>query len=201
MANPEINSDAEASVDLLMADINSIRDPRKAGILAFHQTIRPALLVAKGSAHKHQPWPGGYVDHIRQCFQLAERHYRVHDLPDEAWPFALESAKIVLLFHDIEKPFKHVPDYLVDPSFNKDAFLYKILPARWGVQFTPEEINALTYIHGEGNEHNPETRIMGPLAVFVHCMDTLSARVFFNRGVFRPDPRILLAQGKPLTHE
>jgi len=39
-------------------------------------------------------------------------------------------------------------------------------------------LNALKYVHGEGNDYNPEVNVQGPLAAFVHCCDTFSARVW-----------------------
>ena len=75
----------------------------------------------------------------------------------------MESAIIVLYFHDVEKIWKYTEGLPED--FNKDRYLFEFIPKEYGIVFTDEEINALKYIHGEpDSEYNPETRIMGELA-------------------------------------
>lgn len=42
--------------------------------------------------------------------------------------------------------------------------------------------NAVQYAHGEGGDYGEE-RVMGPLAAFVHSMDVMSARIWFDKPV------------------
>jgi hypothetical protein len=68
-------------------------------------------------------------------------------------------------------------------GFDKTKFLFETLAKDYGITFTPEEANALRYIHGEPEaEYNPDTRLMGPLAAFCHSIDTMSARMWHDEG-------------------
>lgn len=151
--------------------------PKHPGVQAFHKEHAELMHQAKGSASKHQAWAGGYFFHIMDCIEIADQTYpilyRIQSLP-----FTLDSAKLVLYFHDIEKIWKYSVG--LPEGFDRNEWYDRILPERYGVTFTPDERNALTYVHGEGDDYGPE-RVMGPLAAFCHSIDVLSARVFYDK--------------------
>lgn len=163
-------------LDFLM----ELEDPRRETILKFHTNHKSEIEISWGSKSKHQAWSGGYLDHLAEVFRIAESMYeslsKQHDLN-----FCLSSAIVVLYFHDVEKIWKYttgLPNY-----FDKHKYLFKTLAKEHQIKFSSEEINALKYIHGESEaDYNPDTRIMGPLAAFCHCADTLSARLWFDEG-------------------
>ena len=138
------------------------------------------MIVAKGSSHNHQAWEGGYPDHILQCLCLAEKMYRVLGEMSPL-PFTLESACVVLYFHDIEKIWKYSTGLPV--GFDKTKWYTVILPQRYAVDFTEDEINALQYIHGADSSYRKDQRVLGPLAAFCHVVDTISARVFHDKKI------------------
>lgn len=146
----------------------------------------PAISVAPGSGHNHQAWPGGFLDHTLQLLALVDQLYpaisRVHRLPGDVTPGA---AKLVLLFHDVEKPFKYTAG--LPEGWCKWSYLETHLPRDWGIAFSASEWNALRYVHGEGDEYAKTARVMGPLASFCHSCDVLSARALFDRGAPEPD--------------
>lgn len=151
--------------------------PRLTGVMKFHNIYKDAIYSAKGSAFNHQSWEGGYVEHLYQCFQLAEFYYRLK-YEFGGIPFSKQSVYTVLYFHDIEKIFKHnKPSVLID----KDMWLYGILHENFGISFSKEEKNALKYIHGEGYEYSKTEKKMQPLAAFCHIVDVTSARIYFNQ--------------------
>lgn len=158
--------------------LNGLNDPRKAAILAFHKEFKNRIYTAKGSKSKHQAWVGGYADHLAETMRLAEAHYQLYR-QTRALPFSLDSALIVLYFHDIEKAFKYSePVETIDPK----QWQFEILRDKYGITFSDDEKNALLYIHGEGQDYVPDKRVQGPLAAFCHCCDTTSARIFHDKG-------------------
>lgn len=157
-----------------------LEDPRRDRILQFHEIYRTEVEASWGSKSKHQAWPGGYVDHLAETFRMAEVMYdslsQLHPLP-----FSRDSAVIVLYFHDLEKIWKYT--HGLPEGFDKTKFLFETLAKDYEIKFTPEEANALRYIHGEPEaEYNPDTRLMGPLAAFCHSIDTMSARMWHDEG-------------------
>jgi hypothetical protein len=158
---------------------------RKHGLLQFHHYFYEGIVEAKGSSHNHQNWRSGYRDHILQCLDLADSMYLslrrqypfINDL------FALESAFVVLYLHDIEKIFKYGSGpTCVNPHPNStpDDWFRIHLPQDYGVRLQDNELNALKYIHGEGNDYQKFQRVMCELAGFCHSVDVLSARVFHS---------------------
>lgn len=154
------------------------------GIIKFHYDYEDFIKTAKGSKKKHQAWQGGYVDHLVECMMIGDMMYERFE-----WvrPLAFDFANVVkvLYFHDVEKIFKYGPYYLDDldefesATFEKKDWFYKEgLPERYNVVFTDEELNALTYIHGE-KEYGDEKQML-PLGAFCHACDCLSARMWFD---------------------
>ena len=166
------------------------------GVLKFHDDHLEEILTAKGSSHNHQAWYGGYHDHVVQCLTIADDLWKgtagylecgvpgyAPRLVKNELMFKFENVALVLYFHDIEKIFKYggrrsIYDEKV--LTNKDIWYYGILPEKYGIRFEHNELNALEYIHGEGNDYKKDERVMHPLAAFCHTVDVLSARVFHN---------------------
>lgn len=140
--------------------------------------------TAPGGLHKHQNWRGGYADHIHEVMSLASILYRKMS-EYRPLPFSLSSALFVLFFHDLEKMFRYTADKrgrLVKTPLASQASHRKalLIMRRLKISINPEERNALRYIHGENEDYHPTRRVMNELAAFVHCCDTLSARVWHD---------------------
>jgi len=186
--------------DKLRSVLATMTGTRAEGLLRFHDDHISEILSAKGSSGgNHQAWSGGLHDHLVHCFVLAQDLYKlfherigpgphagqdiygVHD--SRPIPFSLESALVVLYFHDIEKIFKYgnkphrYPERLIEA---KDAWYLGILPTKYGIVFDDQEYNALKYAHGEGDDHRKDQRVASPLAGFIHAIDYLSARVLWQ---------------------
>lgn len=134
----------------------------------YHNKHITLFNTVVGSGGNHQSWEGGYSDHINQCFELASRMYDI-----ARFPFTFESVILVLYFHDIEKLWRGT-------DFDKEKYYTDVLPNEFSIIFTEEELNALKYIHCEGNDYQKDKRVMNELAAFCHSCDTLSARCFHS---------------------
>ena len=150
---------------------------RREAVRAFHAKFLNLMQIAKGSGSNHQAWEGGYLDHLGETMRLALTLYDRLSYTREL-PFSLDSAMIVLYFHDIEKIWKYADGTLID----KVEWLTNILPEDYNIVFTLEELNALKYIHGEGDDYAKDERKMNALAAFCHSCDILSARMWHDRG-------------------
>lgn len=160
----------------------------EAGIFKFHEDNRYDICYAEGSKHNHQNWRGGYYDHVLMTMQIAsklvDQYYYTTDM---RWVSRGNFLK-VLYFHDIEKIhkygfFKDKTAYLNTWGTQEKLNMYRVaLKERYNIVFTPDEMNALEYIHGEGEDYSPYNRTMTPLAAICHAADILSARVFFNES-------------------
>ena len=158
------------------------------GIMKFHNDHADLIKKAKGSAKKHQAWPGGYVDHLVECMMIGELTYE-----NLAWirrvPFEWHSVVTVLYFHDVEKMWKYggwtdeqiIQNPMAEQAVhgNKEDFYDEYLSNEpYLIDFSDEELNALEHIHGE--KTYGEKRIIGPLGAFCHCCDMLSARMWYD---------------------
>ncbi len=156
-------------------------------IRAFHKEHLDRFNTMPGSGHNHQAWPGGFRVHMDQCMNLA---YHIVDLFADQYFDLLEhgfeddldipetendSVFVVLYFHDVEKLFRGT-------DFDKWVFLKETLPAKWGIVLTPEELDAIKYVHGEGDDYRKDKRVMSRLAAICHMADIGSARVLFDIG-------------------
>lgn len=157
--------------------ISSEFDERSDAVLKYHLTHLPLMLRAKGSSSKHQAWEGGYYDHIYDLLEIAQEMKA--GFLGRKFPFALSSALIVLYFHDIEKMFKYSDG--LPAEWNKDFYLEEVLP-ELGIRLTPEELHAIKYVHGEGDDYGPD-RVMSELAAFCHAADVLSARLWHSEKI------------------
>ncbi len=48
----------------------------------------------------------------------------------------------------------------------------------YNIVITDDIKNAIIYVHGEGEMYSSFENVQKPLAAFVHCCDTISARVW-----------------------
>jgi hypothetical protein len=161
----------------LFEQIENFDDPRKVGLLKFHYDYKDLIDVASGSSHNHQAWVGGYKDHIAETLRIADEVYagmsKIRSLP-----FTVDSAKICLLLHDIEKIWLYSTGEVID----KQDWYFNILPKRYDVFLLDGEVNALEYAHGEVYDFSKTERKMGRLAAFVHACDCMSARLWHDEG-------------------
>ena len=56
----------------------------------------------------------------------------------------------------------------------------EVIVKKLKIPLTAAQRNALRYAEGEKEDYHPTKRIMNPLAAFVHCCDTISARIWFD---------------------
>lgn len=69
------------------------------------------------------------------------------------------------------------------PGFDsKDSFrLFREQKLQeYGLNLTPEQYNALTYVEGEGSDYTNKRRTMNELAAFCHMVDVWSALLYHN---------------------
>ena len=176
IVSPPLKHETKRVLDFLQ----ELEDPRREAIMKFHENHKSEIEISRGSKLKHQAWPGGYLDHLAEVFRIAESMYEALS-KQRTLPFNLDSAIVVLYFHDVEKIWKYTIG--LSDCFDKQKYWFETLEQEYNVKFSAGEINALKHIHGESEaDYNPETRIMGALAAFCHCADTLSARLWFDEG-------------------
>lgn len=152
---------------------------------------RDIFTSAPGSSTKHQAWPGGYLDHVRETINLGVvLHESLGSL--RPLPFSLSDVALTLWLHDVEKPFKYAgrvklqsPDGVKDCKGIK-AFQRELI-AQYGIELTPEHVNALDYVEGELHDYHPTIRRQQPLAAFIHMCDIWSARGWFDHPLTQND--------------
>lgn len=140
----------------------------------------PAFLAAPGSGSNHQAWPGGYCDHLDELFGIAAVLYRSLTAL-RPLPFTLADVLLTLFLHDVEKVFRRLPPgVLVSSRYqglaDDQRALQTAICEEYDLDLTPEQVNALMYTHGEGEDYRKDHRAAGPLAAFVHNCDYWSAR-------------------------
>jgi hypothetical protein len=142
---------------------------------SFYAQNEPRFRAAWGSSHNHQAYPGGYVEHVSDAMFLAMRLYTA--LSDVGrLPFTLPDALLVLFLHDLEKPWRQPVGGRFDKTSRKG--LRWELIERADLALTPEQVNALDYVEGEGEDYRSDRRVMNELAAFCHMCDVASARIF-----------------------
>jgi hypothetical protein len=164
-----------------MLDLNEMIDlidePQRSECKRFMEKNRRLICSSKGSATKHQAWPGGYHDHISEVMRICMTLY-LGSTAVRPLSFSRSDALFGCFLHDIEKIWKHAllpedRDYI-----DKDKLL------REEFTLNDDHWNAIHYAHGEGDDYHPTDRIQCPLAAFVHHCDNHSARIWFDK----PEP-------------
>jgi hypothetical protein len=176
--------------------LSAMDDPRRDIFLQIYDDYQDLFHVAAGSAWNHQAWHGGYADHIAECLRINEATYDTLDAIRKL-EFSKASAAIVLFLHDIEKPFRYGPETdarcavwqnKISDRNNPEAWedmkweIIAFLEDKYGFTLSDEEINGLTYTHGEGSHHKKDERVASPLAAHVHHCDNTSARIWHHKG-------------------
>ncbi len=174
--------------------LGEIKDERKDIFIKIYDDFADIFHTAKGSSVKHHAWKGGYADHLAECLRINRAIYQaLSDIRE--LDFNMDSADIALFFHDIEKPFKYGPKD--DPKCKKwqDKLgtdskawhkaqwqIINSLKDEYGFYLTDEEVNAIKYTHGEGDDYKPDVRVANSLAAHIHHCDNISARIWYNDG-------------------
>lgn len=167
------------SLDALLAMID---EPNKQCCQKLYADHQEMFEKAAGSKTKHQAWEGGYLDHIRDIMNIAVRlHTELSDL--RPVPFSLSDSLLILFLHDLEKPWKYAGNEEQKKEVARFADYQDFIKSKineYGFVLSDEHMNALKYVHGEGNDYDPHIRVQSPLAAFVHICDTISARIWFD---------------------
>lgn len=171
-------------VDRLLSLVNEPAQSICRRIMSDHRTL---FERARGSTYNHQTWDGGYLDHVTDGMNFACSLYGLLLDIGRPLPFSLSDALLVFFLHDLEKPWRIVvaetgevvnrPGLTTKAEFK--AFRESEL-ARYGLQLTPAQRNALTYVEGEGQDYSSKRRVMNELAAFCHMVDTWSARGWYD---------------------
>lgn len=133
---------------------------------------------APGSKVKHQAWEGGYTQHLCQTMALAEFLYEpIKNIGGV--DFSLSDAILVLFLHDLEKPFKYVEGKVFHSDAEKKEFISSQVEL-FNIILDEKHLNALKYIHGEGEDYSPNVNIQLPLSAYVHICDVTSARIWHD---------------------
>ncbi|MCA9389013.1 MAG: hypothetical protein KC585_00230 [Candidatus Magasanikbacteria bacterium] len=164
--------------------IDRIDPVNQKALCTLYQKEAERIIRSPGSTYNHQVWPGGYLDHMIGMLEYADRQYFGCGLD---LPFELGDAVLVILLHDIEKPFKYVDrpkgtQCEFNSPFEIKKFVLTLL-LEYRFKLTEMHLNALQYAHGEGDDYRPDKRVMNELAAFLHACDIWSARIEYNRRI------------------
>lgn len=166
--------------------IDLIEEPNRSVCKRILKENEKLFRTVPGSTHNHQNWPGGYWDHIQEVMNIAIFEY---DKMDSLRPqnFSLSSALLVLFLYDLEKLWKyevgsdgelrHKKEINTPETEHwfRDKKLYE-----YGIVLTPEQKNAMLYVHEEMGAYSSRRRMMGPLAAFCCVCDIISAIIWFE---------------------
>lgn len=166
----------------LIEMLKMINEPYGSACLKISLENKTIFEYAKGSRVKHQVWQGGYMDHITEIMNIAVITYSSLSTY-KSLPFSLSDALLILFLHDLEKPWKYSDNQKLVDEFQafgdyQDFIMFKV--TEYSIVLTDDHMNALKYTHGKGDDYDPLIRIQQPLAAFVHCCDTISARIWFD---------------------
>lgn len=139
-----------------------------------------------GSSHNHQTWQGGYRDHLEEVMNTACVLYNSLNTL-RSLNFTLSQALFVLFLHDVDKLQRYevvAGEVMKKQDYEKGLIQHtkQLLEKKYSYVLSPEEANALEYVHGEGADYSSKRRVMNELAAFVHCCDIISARIWFDQG-------------------
>lgn len=173
--------------------LEDMEDLRKDLLLQIYDDYKDLFHYGHGSSNNHQAWEGGYADHVAEILRANEVTYQALS-SIRPLTFSKDSAAIALFFHDMEKPFRYGPkgDERCEKWRSQYETPHEWEVAKWaiiremeqdyGLYFTDDEINALKYTHGEGDDHRKDMRVSCPLAAHVHHCDNTSARIWPEDG-------------------
>lgn len=162
--------------------IDIIDEPNRSCCKKIYSDNKIKFEKSKGASMNHQIWEGWYLDHIKDTLNIAFRLY--NDLTKcRKLQFSLSDAILILYLHDLEKPWKYAwteeeKEELKSFIEHKDFVKNKI--KQYWFQLNDAHWNALKYAHWEGNDYNINKRVQWPLGAFIHCCDSISARIWFD---------------------
>ena len=159
--------------------LNKIDEPNATRCKNLFGDFKERFEASPGSLRKHQAWKGGYIHHIEETMNLGLLIYTEMSAFRKL-PFSFSDVVLILFLHDLEKPFRYVPTKKeFGTDIEKHDFIESLIK-KYKVKLNAHHKNALEYIHGEGDSFHRTKRIQKPLAAFVHCLDTMSARIWFD---------------------
>lgn len=159
--------------------LNKIEEPNASRCKKLFEDFKERFEASPGSLRKHQAWKGGYIHHIEETMNLGFLIYEEMN-KFRKLSFSFSDVVLVLFLHDLEKPFRYVP---TKKEFNDDIekhIFIESLIKKYKIKLNSDHKNSLKYIHGEGDDFHRTKRIQKPLAAFVHSLDTMSARIWFD---------------------
>ena len=130
--------------------------------------------LAMWGRYKHQVWKWGYYDHILDCLDIAMMLYKTLNSYRQL-SFTFSDMVIVLLLHDLEKPYKHSWT-----KWSQESIRNSIINS-YNIILSEKQKNAIKYAHGEWDDFSQTKRIMNPLAALCHSVDTISARIYYDK--------------------
>lgn len=163
--------------------IDLIEEPNRSVCHRILADNRELFESAPGSTHNHQPWSGGYIDHVTDGMNYARHLYSFDEAFGRPLAFSMSDALLIFFLHDLEKPWR----ILVDESgrvTNRDgldskaahkAFREEKL-ASYGLKLNAMQFNGFTYVEGEIFDYTSKRRVMNELAAFTHKVDNWCAR-------------------------
>ncbi|HLC52456.1 MAG TPA: hypothetical protein VJI98_04395 [Candidatus Nanoarchaeia archaeon] len=163
--------------------INRVDEPNRSICLKLLDDNREKIENALGSAHNHQNWEGGYVDHLTEIMNIAIILYNSFSKLRKL-SFALSDALLLLFLHDLEKPWRWIKDdqnnwiknpNMIDKEIHGKEFVENKIK-EYDFQLTDDHWNGLHYVEGEKGVYKEGERTQKPLAAFAHLCDTWSAR-------------------------
>lgn len=146
-----------------------IDDKNREQCRIFFNFIKVNCSKAMGSSNNHQSWEGGYFGHLEEISNYCIKLYKILS-EDRYLDFTLSDALLVLFLHDIEKPIKY--SKLKGQFGDSDDEVKFNLIEKFKFILTDDHLNAIKYIHGEGNDYRKDRRVMNPLAAFCHWLHT-----------------------------
>lgn len=162
--------------------IDMIDGPNKKLCRKIYLDNKDIFEKAKGSNVKHHYWKGGYLGHLTEVMNIAVRLYDNLNLCREL-PFSLSDVLLILFLHDLEKPWKYggnLRKVNEVKSFPNSKSFVKNKIDEYDFKLSVNQMNALEYVHGEGDDYHPSRLIQSPLGALVHACDNLSARIWFD---------------------
>lgn len=156
-----------------------IDEPNRSACYKLFKDHKERFFKSPGSSNNHQAWDGGYIGHLEEIMNVA---VALHKLMNDfrKLDFTLSDALIVLFLHDLEKPFHYIEPKIKFGSDREKYSFIREMAEKYGITLTEHHLNALKYVHGEGNDYSKTGRVQKPLAAFVHICDAASARIWFD---------------------
>lgn len=179
------NKSMGSSLEIVKNRVQTFDFPYVQGCLQILEDNFKLFTSAPGSSKNHQAWPGGYLDHIAETFQIAEGIYNI--FPKRQPPVHLSDALLVLYLHDIEKPFiysyeddKLVKNHKLKNKQARQNFREELIK-QYDLPLKKRHWHALKYVEGvRDKDYSPNSRKMNELATLCHLADMASARLWHN---------------------